>query len=78
MSDSWRMCHACGHELQMAAGQSLGEALCGWYVLSHIKDKDSFDRLSFCSVSCLTRWSQNQLSAIPDIFRSALDDEVVK
>ncbi len=78
MSESWRICHACGRELEVSAGQSLGEALCGWYVISHIKDKDSFDCLSFCSMDCLTRWAQSQLSDIPEVFRNALDDEAVK
>ncbi len=77
MSDSWRVCSACGRKLEVAPGKSLAEALGGWYILSVIRDQDSFDRIIFCSLGCLSRWTQNQLPAVPAVFRHALDDEVV-
>jgi hypothetical protein len=73
MCDSWRVCHSCGHQVEMAGGQSLGEAMCGWLVLSHIKDKDNFDRFSFCSVGCLQHWTQDRLPVVPEAFRRSLD-----
>ncbi len=74
MSESWRVCNACGRELEMAAGQSLGEALSGWYILSRIRDSTYFDRMSFCSMGCLVDWVQKQRTTVPEIFRRSLDD----
>ncbi len=39
MSDSWRACHACGREVEMAPGQALGDALSGWVIVSRLRDK---------------------------------------
>ena len=55
--ESWRVCHSCGREVEMAGGQSLGEAMGGWLILSRIKDKENFDRFSFCSMGCLQTWA---------------------
>jgi hypothetical protein len=74
MSESWRACNACGRELEMTPGQSLGEALSGWYILSRIRDSTYFDRTSFCSMDCLVDWIQNQKTAVPEVFRRSLDD----
>jgi hypothetical protein len=57
----------------MAGGQSLGEAMCGWLVLSYLKEEDNFDRFSFCSMECLQRWTQSQMPAVPEIFLQFLD-----
>ena len=73
MSESWRVCSACGRELEMAAGQSLGEALSGWYIVSRIRDSTYFDRMSFCSMDCLTLWTQNQKTTVPEVFRRSFD-----
>jgi hypothetical protein len=77
MSESWRVCNSCGRELEMAAGQSLGEALSGWYILSRIRDSTYFDRTSFCCMDCLTSWIQNQQTAVPEVFRRSFDDGLV-
>jgi hypothetical protein len=77
MFDSWRICPTCGRELEVAAGKSLAEALRGWYILSIIKEGESFDRVIFCSLACLSRWTQGQLPRVPDVFRRSLDDGVV-
>ena len=74
MSDSWRACHACGRQVEMAPGQALGDALSGWVIVSRLRDKDSFDRFSFCSMCCLQQWVQRQVPVIPDIFLHSLDD----
>ena len=57
----------------MAGGQSLGEAMSGWLIVSCIKDKDNFDRYSFCSVGCLNYWVRERLPLVPDVFRRSLD-----
>ncbi len=78
MSESWRVCNGCGHELEMAAGQTLREALSGWYILSRFGDSDYFDRMSFCSRGCLVSWAQNQQADVPEVFRRSLDDGLVR
>ncbi len=77
MSDSWRICKTCGRELGVAKGKSLAEALFGWYVVSTIKDPESFDRIIFCSMDCLSRWVQGRRTAVPEAFRRAIDHEVI-
>jgi hypothetical protein len=73
MCESWRVCHSCGREVGIAGGQSLGEAMCGWLIVSCIKDKDNFDRYSFCSAGCLHQWADGRLPAVPEIFRRSID-----
>jgi len=74
MSDSWRSCHTCGRQVEIAPGQALGDALSGWAIVSRLRSKDSFDRCSFCSMSCLQQWAQTQVPVIPDIFLHSLND----
>ncbi len=62
----------------MAPGQTLGEALSGWYILSRIKNDTYFDRTSFCSMDCLARWVQSQQTTVPEVFRRSLDDGLVR
>ena len=78
MSESWRTCNSCGRELEMTAGQSLGRALSGWYILSRIRNDTYFDRMSFCSMDCLSSWTQNQDSGVPEVFRRSFDDGLVR
>jgi hypothetical protein len=47
--------------------------MCGWLIVSCIKDKDNFDRYSFCSAGCLHQWADGRLPAVPEIFRRSLD-----
>ena len=75
MSESWRTCHGCGREVEMAQGQSLGEALHGWLIISCVKDKDSFERHSFCSLGCLREWTDTQMPEVPEVFRRSLDGQ---
>jgi len=74
MPNSWRACHTCGRQVEVAPSQAIGDALCGWVVVSRIHNKDSFDRCSFCSMYCLEQWAQTQIPAIPDVFLHSLND----
>ena len=78
MSESWRVCITCGRQLEVATGQTLVEALSGWYILSRIRERDYFDRTSFCSLECLSTWAKSQQTDIPDIFRRSFDDGLVR
>ncbi len=61
----------------MTPGQSLGEALSGWYILSCIRDNTYFDRMSFCCLDCLQDWLLSHRTAVPDVFRRSFDDGCV-
>ena len=76
MTESWRVCQSCGRELQ-TAGKSLGEALSGWYILSRIRDNTYFDRVTFCSMDCLSSYVLNEQATVPDVFRRSFDDGLV-
>jgi len=58
----------------MNPGQALGDALSGWVIVSSMRDRDSFDRFSFCSMCCLHHWVQQQVPVIPEVFLHSIDD----
>gem|GEM_PF-5709615 len=58
----------------MAPNQDIGDALGGWIVVSRLHSKDSFERYSFCSLSCLQHWTQGQMPCVPDVFLYSMSD----
>ncbi len=69
------ICSCCGKEVALSRGQLPCDVLYGWFMLSHLKEPEVVDRYSFCSYSCLQKWLNQQLPAVPDVFMQSLSEE---
>ena len=69
------ICHSCGREVKLEEGDKPCEVLCGWLMLSCLKDPEAIDRYSFCSPGCLKAWVDEQLPDIPEVFLKSLGEE---
>ena len=68
-------CSSCGKELEHTAGRMPCEELSGWFMLSHLKGKESVDHYSFCSADCLYEWSADQIIPVPDVFLKSFGED---
>jgi len=69
------ICHSCGEEVELSQGELPCDVLHGWLMLSRLKGSESVDRYSFCSLSCLQKWLNEQLPVVPEVFMKSLGEE---
>ena len=78
MGNKCCVCHSCGRKVEFSQEEFPCDVLRGWLIVSRLKGLESVDRYSFCSFSCLLRWVDSQLPAIPEVFLKSLGEEDVQ
>jgi hypothetical protein len=61
-------CKSCGTEVELPPEEPPCRRLKGWLIVAHWKGAASVEHNHFCSLDCLQKWADSQVTNIPEVF----------
>ncbi len=68
------ICHSCGTRVTRGAHELPCELVGGWLMVSKWAGPGAVEHYTFCSSTCLKRWTDSQVPDVPDVFLKAFEE----
>jgi hypothetical protein len=68
------ICLTCGKKVETSEIEPPCEVLMGWVMATEWKECESVIQHMFCSFSCLKRWVDTSVPAVPDVFMKSFSE----
>lgn len=69
------VCFSCGKRVEYSPQEPPCKVLSGWLTVSKWKGPGAVEHYEFCSFTCLKRWAEAQVPAIPQAFLESFREE---